>query len=165
MYSSFVFDLLTGSNFLFNYRIANLYFIFIVVLNWQIGAFAKEVSLMPVVFVLGVTAIKDLFEDRRRRASDKRINNSTCRVYNGWVKDQTDLTHNNFSFCYFCVIFVCMIFHLKMTYKIKCLQSKTNAKITENWWCYINVMSLFDNLWFLSMSPRNILHRINAQNS
>ncbi|KAJ4435956.1 hypothetical protein ANN_18579 [Periplaneta americana] len=26
-------------------------------------------------------AIKDLFEDRRRHASDKRINNSTCRVY------------------------------------------------------------------------------------
>lgn len=65
------------------HRVANLYFIFIVVLNWQIGAFAKEISLIPVIFVLGVTAIKDLFEDRRRRASDKRINNSTCRVYNG----------------------------------------------------------------------------------
>lgn len=65
------------------HRVANLYFIFIVVLNWYIGAFAKEVSLIPVLFVLGVTAIKDLFEDRRRRASDKRINNSTCRVYHG----------------------------------------------------------------------------------
>lgn len=65
------------------HRVANLYFIFIVVLNWQIGAFAKEISLIPVIFVLGVTAIKDLFEDRRRRASDKRINNTTCRVYNG----------------------------------------------------------------------------------
>lgn len=65
------------------HRVANLYFIFIVVLNWFIDAFGKEVSLIPVLFVLGVTAIKDLFEDRRRRASDKRINNSTCRVYNG----------------------------------------------------------------------------------
>lgn len=65
------------------HRVANLYFIFIVCLNWMIGAFGKEISLVPVLFVLGVTAIKDLFEDRRRRASDKRINNSTCRVYNG----------------------------------------------------------------------------------
>lgn len=65
------------------HRVANLYFIFIVVLNWFIDAFGKEVSLIPVLFVLGVTAIKDLFEDRRRRASDKRINNSTCRIYNG----------------------------------------------------------------------------------
>ncbi|XP_039446404.1 phospholipid-transporting ATPase VD isoform X2 [Culex pipiens pallens] len=67
------------------HRVANLYFIFIVLLNWfpQINAFGKEIAMIPVLFVLGVTAIKDLFEDRRRRASDKRINNSTCRVYNG----------------------------------------------------------------------------------
>lgn len=65
------------------HRLANLYFIFIVVLNWFVGSFAKEVTTIPVAFVLGVTAVKDLFEDRRRRSSDKRINNSTCRVYNG----------------------------------------------------------------------------------
>lgn len=64
------------------HRLANLYFIFILLLNWYVGAFGKEISMIPVCFVLGVTAIKDLFEDRQRRASDKRINNSTCRVYN-----------------------------------------------------------------------------------
>lgn len=64
------------------HRLANLYFIFILLLNWYVGAFGKEIAMIPVCFVLGVTAIKDLFEDRRRRASDKRINNSTCRVYN-----------------------------------------------------------------------------------
>lgn len=65
------------------HRIANVYFIFIVLLNWMpaINAFGKEVAMMPVLFVLGVTAIKDLFEDRRRHLSDKRINNSYCRVY------------------------------------------------------------------------------------
>ena len=31
--------------------------------------------------VLIVTAIKDLFEDRRRYKSDKRVNNSCCRVF------------------------------------------------------------------------------------
>ncbi|KAH8329082.1 hypothetical protein KR074_003510 [Drosophila pseudoananassae] len=67
------------------HRVANLYFIFIVLLNWvpEINAFGKEVAMIPVLFVLGVTAVKDLFEDRRRRASDKRINNTTCRVYDG----------------------------------------------------------------------------------
>ncbi|CAH0560353.1 unnamed protein product [Brassicogethes aeneus] len=66
------------------HRVANLYFIFIVLLNWvpAINAFGKEIAMLPVLFVLGVTAVKDLFEDRRRHASDKRINNSTCRIYN-----------------------------------------------------------------------------------
>ncbi|GBP07068.1 Probable phospholipid-transporting ATPase VD [Eumeta japonica] len=65
------------------HRIANLYFIFIVLLNWvpAVNAFGKEIAMLPVLFVLGVTAIKDLFEDRRRHLSDKRINNSYCRVY------------------------------------------------------------------------------------
>ncbi|XP_050501041.1 phospholipid-transporting ATPase VD isoform X2 [Diabrotica virgifera virgifera] len=66
------------------HRVANLYFIFIVLLNWfpAINAFGKEIAMIPVMFVLGVTAVKDLFEDRRRHSSDKRINNSTCRIYN-----------------------------------------------------------------------------------
>ncbi|XP_001603872.2 probable phospholipid-transporting ATPase VA isoform X2 [Nasonia vitripennis] len=65
------------------HRVANLYFIFIVLLNWvpAINAFGKEVAMIPVVFVLGVTALKDFFEDRRRLASDRRVNNFTCRVY------------------------------------------------------------------------------------
>lgn len=65
------------------HRIANLYFIGIVLLNWfpKINAFGKEIAILPVLFVLGVTAIKDWYEDFRRYKSDKRINNLTCRVY------------------------------------------------------------------------------------
>jgi len=65
------------------HRFANLYFLFIVLLNWvpAINAFGKEISMIPVILVLFVTAIKDLFEDRRRYASDKKVNNSSCRVY------------------------------------------------------------------------------------
>lgn len=44
--------------------------------------------MIPVIFVLGVTALKDFFEDRRRLASDRRVNNSTCRVYVRWVDKQ-----------------------------------------------------------------------------
>jgi phospholipid-translocating ATPase len=67
------------------HRVANLYFVFIQLLNWvpELNVFGKEIAMIPLLFVLGVTAIKDLFEDRRRYASDKRINNSTCRVYHG----------------------------------------------------------------------------------
>jgi len=65
------------------HRFANLYFLFIVLLNWvpAINAFGKEISMMPVIIVLIVTGIKDLYEDRRRYKSDKRVNYSTCRVY------------------------------------------------------------------------------------
>ena len=70
------------------HRVANLYFVCIQILNWmpKLNVFGKEIAMIPLLFVLGVTAIKDLFEDRRRYASDKRINNSTCRVYHGWVR-------------------------------------------------------------------------------
>eukprot|EP00047_Mylnosiga_fluctuans_P014816 m.41382 g.41382 ORF g.41382 m.41382 type:complete len:1201 (+) comp5665_c0_seq3:81-3683(+) len=64
------------------HRVANCYFVFIVILNWipQITAFGKEVAMIPIIFVLAVTAIKDAFEDRRRARSDSRINNSKCRA-------------------------------------------------------------------------------------
>lgn len=65
-------------------RFANLYFLFIVLLNFvpAVNAFGKEVAMLPLIFVLGITAIKDAFEDRRRWHSDNRVNNATCRVYN-----------------------------------------------------------------------------------
>ena len=65
------------------HRFANLYFLFIVLLNWipQINAFGKEVAMIPVLFVLGVTAIKDAYEDYRRFKSDKKVNHLPCRVY------------------------------------------------------------------------------------
>lgn len=65
------------------HRFANLYFVFLVFLNWfpQIETFGKEISMIPVLFVLSVTAIKDIYEDRRRYRSDQKINHTHCRVY------------------------------------------------------------------------------------
>eukprot|EP00053_Salpingoeca_punica_P020143 m.208889 g.208889 ORF g.208889 m.208889 type:complete len:1180 (-) comp17804_c0_seq1:3407-6946(-) len=62
------------------HRAANVYFLFVVALNWlpDINAFAKEVAMLPLLFVLSVTAVKDLFEDRRRARSDAEVNNSVC---------------------------------------------------------------------------------------
>ena len=65
------------------HRFANLYFIFVVCLNWvpEVQAFGKEIAMVPVVFVLLVTAVKDSYEDFRRYRSDKKINQQTCRVF------------------------------------------------------------------------------------
>ncbi|XP_070196933.1 phospholipid-transporting ATPase VA-like isoform X2 [Littorina saxatilis] len=65
------------------HRFANLYFIFVVALNWvpEVNAFAKEIAAVPVLFVLSVTAVKDAYEDFRRYRSDKKVNSLTCRLY------------------------------------------------------------------------------------
>lgn len=65
------------------HRFANIYFLFIVCLNWMpsINAFGREIAMFPLLFVLAVTAIKDLYEDRRRYNSDKRVNNTICSVF------------------------------------------------------------------------------------
>lgn len=65
------------------HRFANLYFLFIIILNFipQINAFGKEISMIPLIFVLAVTAVKDLVEDRQRYLSDKTVNNRYSDVY------------------------------------------------------------------------------------
>lgn len=66
------------------HRFANIYFLGIVILNLipEINAFGKYIAMVPLIFVLSVTAVKDLFEDRRRYRSDKAVNNSICHVFN-----------------------------------------------------------------------------------
>ncbi len=66
------------------HRLANIYFLFIVLLNWvpSINAVAKEVAMIPLVLVLAVTAAKDILEDLRRYKSDRKINSKPCRMYN-----------------------------------------------------------------------------------
>jgi phospholipid-translocating ATPase len=66
------------------HRFANIFFLFILFLNWipQINAFAKEVAMLPVLFVFSVTAVKDAFEDYRRYHSDKKINNQKAKIFN-----------------------------------------------------------------------------------
>ena len=65
------------------HRFANIYFLAIAILNWvpAIKAFAKEITMIPLLFVLSVTLLKDLFEDQRRRRSDNEVNNRQCFVY------------------------------------------------------------------------------------
>uniref|UniRef100_A0A8C1PQF0 Phospholipid-transporting ATPase n=1 Tax=Cyprinus carpio TaxID=7962 RepID=A0A8C1PQF0_CYPCA len=65
------------------HRFANLYFIFLAALNFVpiVNAFQPEISIIPIVFVMSITAVKDLWEDQRRRKSDQKVNNRLCDVY------------------------------------------------------------------------------------
>ncbi|KAF6036324.1 ATP10A [Bugula neritina] len=70
------------------HRFANMYFLFVALLNFipQVMAFGREIALIPVIGVLAVTAIKDVYEDYRRYQQDKKVNLSKCLVYNKVAK-------------------------------------------------------------------------------
>lgn len=77
------------------HRFANLYFLFIALLNFvpAVQAFGKEVGFIPILFVLTVTAIKDVFEDYRRYRSDREVNAKLCRVYDWYVREEEMKQH------------------------------------------------------------------------
>ncbi|KAL0413311.1 UNVERIFIED_CONTAM: Phospholipid-transporting ATPase 1 [Sesamum radiatum] len=65
------------------HRIAYIYFLVIAILNQlpQLAVFGREASILPLAFVLFVTAIKDAYEDYRRHRSDKIENNRLAWVF------------------------------------------------------------------------------------
>eukprot|EP00063_Salmo_salar_P091672 XP_014066507.1 PREDICTED: probable phospholipid-transporting ATPase VD isoform X2 [Salmo salar] len=65
------------------HRFANIYFIFLAALNFVpvVNAFQPEISIIPILLVLTVTAVKDLWEDYRKHKSDKFINGLVCEIY------------------------------------------------------------------------------------
>lgn len=66
------------------HRVANIYFIFIAALNFVpvVEAIQAEIAVIPIIFVLTVTAIKDIWEDYRKFKSDFFINRLPCHVFN-----------------------------------------------------------------------------------
>ncbi|KAL6125465.1 hypothetical protein ACLB2K_073523 [Fragaria x ananassa] len=64
-------------------RVAYLYFLVIAVLNQlpQLAVFGRGVSVLPLAFVLLVTAVKDAYEDYRRHRSDRIENNRLASVF------------------------------------------------------------------------------------
>uniref|UniRef100_A0A8D2KIY7 Phospholipid-transporting ATPase n=1 Tax=Urocitellus parryii TaxID=9999 RepID=A0A8D2KIY7_UROPR len=63
-------------------RAANFYFLVLLILQAipQISTLAWYTTLVPLLLVLGITAIKDLVDDVARHKMDKEINNRTCEV-------------------------------------------------------------------------------------
>lgn len=50
-----------------------------------VEAFQKEITMLPLVVVLTIIAIKDGLEDYRKYKIDKQINNLVTKVYSRWV--------------------------------------------------------------------------------
>lgn len=73
---------LLGVSF-FSFRAANVYFVFLALLNWvpAVEAFQKEITMIPVLVVLVVIAVKDALEDYRRYLFDKKVNNNKAQVF------------------------------------------------------------------------------------
>ncbi|KAI0064385.1 phospholipid-translocating P-type ATPase [Artomyces pyxidatus] len=75
-------------------RVANLYFLALVVLQVfpVFGAAGAQVSMLPLVFILTVTAIKDGIEDYRRATLDEEVNTSATTKLGNWrnVNQLTD---------------------------------------------------------------------------
>ncbi|CAB1451863.1 unnamed protein product [Pleuronectes platessa] len=74
------------------HRAANLYFLFLALLNWvpAVEAFQKEITMIPLLVVLAVIAIKDALEDYRRYLFDRKVNNNVARVFCGKQKAYND---------------------------------------------------------------------------
>ncbi|NXD39249.1 AT10B ATPase, partial [Copsychus sechellarum] len=65
------------------HRLNDLYFFFLVVLNWfpQVEVFHREVVMLPLAVVLLATMIDDALEDYRKYQYDKTINFTKTRAY------------------------------------------------------------------------------------
>ncbi|KAK2510221.1 Atp10b [Columba guinea] len=68
-------------------RLGNLYFLFLVVLNWfpQVEVFHREITMLPLIVMLLISMIKDAIEDYRKHQFDKTINFSKTRVYDKMI--------------------------------------------------------------------------------
>ncbi|XP_053340907.1 phospholipid-transporting ATPase VB [Clarias gariepinus] len=65
------------------HRVANIYFLGLAVLNFipAVNAFQPQVAIIPICVILGLTAIKDAWEDFRRYKSDRQLNSMPCLIY------------------------------------------------------------------------------------
>lgn len=67
-------------------NVANLYFLFLVILQCipLFGVTSPTLSAMPLLAILVITGIKDVFEDWKRNQSDRRVNNSITLTLSHW---------------------------------------------------------------------------------
>lgn len=67
-------------------RVANVYFLMLVLLQTsdKFGATVPQIAMLPLVAILGITAIKDGIEDYRRHVLDNQVNNSAVTKLGNW---------------------------------------------------------------------------------
>ncbi|KAL0067052.1 hypothetical protein AAF712_005836 [Marasmius tenuissimus] len=70
-------------------RVANIYFLALAILQFfpEFSTISPGVVILPLVIIIGLTALKDGYEDYRRHKADKRVNQSIAKVLRGgnWV--------------------------------------------------------------------------------
>ncbi|BEI88398.1 uncharacterized protein CcaverHIS019_0111160 [Cutaneotrichosporon cavernicola] len=68
------------------HRVANMYFLGLVILQLFpiFGATTPEIAMLPLVAILGMTAIKDGVEDWRRASLDEQVNTSAATKLGNW---------------------------------------------------------------------------------
>ncbi|KAL0571364.1 hypothetical protein V5O48_010602 [Marasmius crinis-equi] len=70
-------------------RVANIYFLALAILQFfpEFSTISPAVVILPLVIIIGLTALKDGYEDYRRHQADKRVNQSVAKVLKGgnWV--------------------------------------------------------------------------------
>ncbi|XP_039199502.1 probable phospholipid-transporting ATPase VB isoform X3 [Crotalus tigris] len=66
------------------HRLANVYVLLLVVINWfpQLEVFHKNITMIPLVAMLLAIAVKDGIEDYKRYKLDQQINSSKTKAYN-----------------------------------------------------------------------------------
>lgn len=81
--ASIVFFVVSTPVLLVPSRWANLYFLFLVILNWMpsMEVFHKEITMVPLAIVLFVIMVKDGMEDLKRHRFDREINCSSIQIY------------------------------------------------------------------------------------
>ena len=83
MSTIFFFSIVFTHTFLAPSRWANLYFLFLVILNWipTLEVFHREITMLPLAIVLFIIMVKDGMEDFRRYRFDRQINCSNIQIY------------------------------------------------------------------------------------
>ena len=93
-------------------NVANLYFLFVVVLQCIpiFGVVEPAVSALPLMAILLITAIKDGIEDWKRNQSDARVNNSKVQKLANWNNTNIeDNTNTRWHWLYVCIGFFCTL--------------------------------------------------------
>ncbi|ERE69064.1 putative phospholipid-transporting ATPase VD [Cricetulus griseus] len=65
------------------HRWANLYFLFLVILNWipSMEVFHREITMLPLAIVLFIIMVKDGIEDFKRYRFDREMNSASIQIY------------------------------------------------------------------------------------
>ncbi|KAG7448365.1 phospholipid-translocating P-type ATPase [Guyanagaster necrorhizus] len=77
-------------------RVANVFFLGIAILQFfpKFSTISPGLVILPLLIVLGITAIKDAYEDIKRHQSDGRVNRGTVRVLAGGDWHNANITGN-----------------------------------------------------------------------